>query len=99
MKFKKFQKKSESLKILNLHDAKDIDWRSWIRATDKDIHKNFFNEIKIKKRKNLTEIAKDLQVTYKMLKDWRSGRSGIPLWVLIEIKEKFKKDFSKDIKF
>ncbi len=84
-------------RVFNLHNSElDKDWRTWIRAYGKNLHKNLREFLK---NYNLQKFAKDFSISYKMIKDWKSGRSGIPLWFLMELKGRFSKDFTKDIEF
>lgn len=68
------------LEMLSLHSEEDKTWRSWIRCRGKNlpmILKEFL--------KSNSQFKSEHKLTTKMLKDWKSGRSAIPLWVLNEL--------------
>lgn len=77
--------------IYNLHKVEDKNWRSWIRATGKELPKTFcmsLKKLKEEESKDYKTICSELFVTHKMLTDWMSGRRAIPLWVLKTLEEK-----------
>lgn len=71
------------LELFNLHSKEDETWREWIRCKGKNLSK-IFKEF-CEKNRNFKFSKK---ITQKMKKDWKNGRSSIPIWVLKEICEK-----------
>lgn len=71
-----------NIEIVALHSPQDKTWREWIRCKGKNLPKVFTEILNSNLNMKFSH-----PITEKMFKDWKSGRSTIPLWVIHEICE------------